>query len=236
MELKKKTNIFNLIRNNNKPIINQTTNKKDLLPINNTNTKNNNILPSNKINKIDNNNINKSQQLLNQNNSFFKESNINKESEDLKYEKEKENFENKIRRNKKSYFNIELPENIRYKYYLQMIKDDARVWPIENHILYLLSNNIMALVFIKLYFYNVYYKISRNSLNFYNFAASKNRLNLRILTSNLLGLACIGSLIYYTRFYLYDNVYKEYYSKDKVSDSDFQELYEKILLNRKIKE
>jgi hypothetical protein len=131
---------------------------------------------------------------------------------------------------------LKLDPELRYKKYLEMVKQDNRMWSLKQHGMYLLCNNLTALIFISFIFKRKY---KPELIRFYYI---NNKMKILKSFKPLFYLAVGVNLIalfylyYYSRVYLYDDAYENYYGPKAISTKDFLDLYDSIMLKKKLKE
>ncbi len=132
--------------------------------------------------------------------------------------------------------NMNLDPKLRYKKYLELLRMDNRMWSLKHHAMYLLCNNAIALLAISFIFRR---KFMPDLVQFHSM-----RLNRGILKSYkprffyvcLFYASTFFCLYYYSRFYLYDEAYENYYGPQAISNKDFLDLYDSIMLRKRMKE
>jgi len=131
---------------------------------------------------------------------------------------------------------MQLNPNLRYKKYKELVKIENRMWDLNYHAMYLLCNNLMSFLVISYMFRSLYKKNSSQLMIFKSFSKGIEFYNLKYFAFSASYLASFLFLYYFSRYYIYNDAYKKYYAPNVISNKDFLDLYDSIIIKKRMKE
>lgn len=124
---------------------------------------------------------------------------------------------------------------IRYEKYKKLVSIDNRMWPLKYHALYLLSNHMMMFLCLSWVFRSLKMKNRILEANVYSlpaFSMMKPKFYIYFAIYPIAFIACY----YYSRIYLFDKAYQNFYNIDLVSNQNFLDLFDTLMIQKRLRD